>query len=197
MLREESKPFPVDKYPTVEKLCFSAIRAFKRSSLASSYRGLGTSAIQKPLEAQYQDEVYRATYEILGKQIHLSSEWSSEGSSGRVDFQVRSMKWAIECVREGDRLQQHVARFQPGGIYSRWIEDHSITQFIIIDFRTSMPPKVDCKFAQNPDILISLLIILTAIASSHLFFAVFEDDFRFCTIYNASGQKEDHFAVLA
>lgn len=157
----------MDKYPTVEKLCFSAIRAFKRSSLASSHRGLGTSAIQRPLEAQYQDEVYRATYEILGKQIHLSSEWPSEGSSGRVDFQVRSMKWAIECVREGDRLQQHVAKFQPGGIYSKWVEDHSITQFIIIDFRTSMPPTVDCELTQSPDVFdkSGLLIILNTYSS--------------------------------
>ena len=31
-----------------------------------------------------------------------------------------------------------------------YIQDGSITEFIIIDFRTSMPPKVDCKLAQRP-----------------------------------------------
>lgn len=158
----------MDKYPTVEKSNFSAIRAFKRSSLASSHRRLGTSAIQRPLEAQYQDEVYRATYEILGKQIHLSSDWSSEGSSGRVDFQVRSMKRAIECGREGDRLQQDVARFQPGGIYSRWIEGHSITRFIIIDFRTSMPPTVDCELTQSPEVFDKFGLLMVNTHSSCL-----------------------------
>ena len=57
------------------------------------------------------------------------------------------MNWAIQCVREGDRLQEHVARFQKDGIDQRWSQDGSIDEFITIDFRTSMPPKVDCKLA--------------------------------------------------
>ena len=62
------------------------------------------------------------------------------------------MNWAIECVREGDRLQEHVARFQKDGIYHRWIQDGSIAEFIIIDFRTSMPPKVNCKLCTEMDV---------------------------------------------
>lgn len=105
--------------------------------------------MQKPLEAQYQDEIYRAAYERAGQQIYLSSEWSPVGLNGRVDFRVKSMNWAIECVREGNRLQEHIARFQKGGRYHRWIQDGSTTEYIIIDFRTSMPPKIDCKLSQR------------------------------------------------
>ncbi len=105
--------------------------------------------MQKPKEAQYRDEIYRAAYEIVGHQIYLSSEWSPVGMNGCIDFRVKSMNWAIECVREGDRLQQHVARFQKGGQYHRWLQDGSITEYIIIDFRTSMPPKINCKLAQR------------------------------------------------
>lgn len=136
-----------------------AIRAFSSSSLASDGRGLGTGAMQKPLEPQYQDEFYRAAYEILGQQIYLSSEWSPVGLNGPVDFRMKSMNWAIECVREGDRLQQHVKRFQEGGKYHRWIQDGSITEYIIIDFRTSMPPKINCKFSKKPVFLVSLLLL--------------------------------------
>ena len=117
--------------------------------LASDLRGLGTGAIQKPKKAQYKDELYRAAYKIVGQRIYLSSEYSPVGLSGRVDFRVSSMNWAIECVREGDLLVQHVARFQKGGQYYKWIQDGSITKYIIIDFRTSMPSKIDCKPAQR------------------------------------------------
>lgn len=51
MLREQSPPFPLEKYSTVEKFCFSAIRTFMRSSVASSPGGLRTGAIKRPLEA--------------------------------------------------------------------------------------------------------------------------------------------------
>ena len=39
ILRKQSPSFPSLEYPTVEKFCFSAIRTFRRSSLASSPRG--------------------------------------------------------------------------------------------------------------------------------------------------------------
>lgn len=79
------------------------IRSFSRASLVSNEEMLGTCTLQRASEAQYQDEVYRASYEILGRQIY-HSEWSPAGLDGRVDFQVVSMKWSIECLRAGDRL---------------------------------------------------------------------------------------------
>lgn len=31
------------------------------------------------------------------------------------------MKWGIECVREGCKLQEHIDRFREGGRYYPWI----------------------------------------------------------------------------
>jgi hypothetical protein len=93
------------------------------------------------MEAQYQDEFYRACYVLLGN-IHLSSEWSGEEKSGRVDFLVKSQKWAIECVRDGDKLEEHISRFQGGGRYRRWIDSGGIEEYILLDFRKSQPRKI-------------------------------------------------------
>lgn len=79
-----------------------------------------------------------------------------EGSFCRVParkgfFKVPSMKWSIECLREGDRLQEHVARFERGGRYFDWITKGYINEYILVDFRTSEPPKLDCMY--SPTIL--------------------------------------------
>jgi hypothetical protein len=65
------------------------IREFKPGGLKSDGQGLGPGALPRPLEAQYQDEFYRACYTLLGN-IYLSSEWSGKEKTGRVDFLVKS-----------------------------------------------------------------------------------------------------------
>lgn len=130
----------------MQGFCIAIIRSFRRSSIVSNDAGTGAS--QKSLEGQYQNEIYRATSEILGSPSHLSSEWSPAGLSGRVDFQVRSMKWSIECLRQGDRLYKHIARFQEGGRYFEWIEKGYVNDYILIDFRNTEPPLIKCKFSR-------------------------------------------------
>jgi len=92
------------------------------------------------MEAQYQDELYRACYIALDD-IYLTSEWSGKSLGGQVDFQIKSVKWAIECVREGDRIKDHIARFQSGGRYHKWMTSGEIEEYIILDFRKSKPQK--------------------------------------------------------
>lgn len=116
------------------------IREFKSDGLKSDGQRLGPGALPRPVEAQYQDEFYRACYALLGH-IYLSSEWSGEEKSGRVDFLVKSQKWAIECVRDGDRLEEHISRFQVGGRYHGWINSGDIKEYILLDFRKSKPQK--------------------------------------------------------
>jgi hypothetical protein len=89
-----------------------------------------------PMEALYRQELFRACYYLLGN-IFLIAEWRGPGSRGIVDFYIKSTKWAIECDGDGDRLPQHVERFQRGGILP---VDH-IYIAILLDFRTSMPEK--------------------------------------------------------
>src|SRR5438876_11845424 len=83
-----------------------------------------------------QDEFYRACYVLLGN-IYLSSEWSGKEKSSRVDFLVKSQRWAIECVGDGNKLEEHISRFEVGGRYRRWIDSGEIQEYILLDFRKS------------------------------------------------------------
>jgi len=137
MLCETAPEFP-KKFPSVEALCMSAVRRFSPIALNNGEVTLASGAVPRPLEAVYQDELYRACFLLL-RNIYISSEWSGKGKNGRVDFLVRQKNWAIECVRDGSRLNEHISRFQEGGRYYQWIESGEITEYIILDFRTGMP----------------------------------------------------------
>ena len=136
----QDPPFPLLDFSSVRKLCFAAIRKFRSSALKSEERQLGPGAELRPVETQYQDEFYRACYVLL-KGIYLSSEWSGKGKDGHVDFLVKSQKWAIECVGDGDRLGGHISRFQVGGRYRGCIDSGDIKEYILLDFRMSQPKK--------------------------------------------------------
>ncbi|GAD99046.1 predicted protein [Paecilomyces variotii No. 5] len=141
MLSMEAPEFPLSEYPSVKDLCFAAIRRFSPHALRCPDRGLSIAGNPRPLEAQYQDEFYRACYSLLGNNIHLSSEWTGKQVGGRVDFLVKSVGWAIECLRDGDKIEEHISRFSEGGRYHKWIQSSEIKQYIILDFRTSIPQK--------------------------------------------------------
>ena len=117
------------------------IRRFKPSGLKPDGEEMGPGTQPRTVEAQYQDEFYRACYVLLGN-IYLSSEWSGKEKSGRVDFLVKSQKWAIECVRDGDKLEENISRFQGGGRYRRWIDSGEVEEYILLDFRKSQPRKI-------------------------------------------------------
>jgi hypothetical protein len=139
LLYTAATPFPIDQFRSIKDLCFAAIRAFSCVSLSSVERGIGPGAITRPLEAQYQDEFYRACHTALN--VHLTSEWSGNSLVGRVDFRIKDVKWVIECVRDGDKIDEHIERFQQGGRYYNWITSGEIKEYIILDFRTSTPRK--------------------------------------------------------
>ena len=138
LLTTEAPAFPVTKYPNVFALTMSAIGHFNRTALKSSVENIGTGAKFRPLEAIYQDELYRSCFSLLGH-IYLISEWSDKKKNGRIDFYVRSVKWGIECVRDGAKLQEHIGRFAKGGRYYPWIDSGQMKAFILLDFRRSIP----------------------------------------------------------
>lgn len=63
----------------------------------------------------------------------------AHSKDGRVDFLLKKVKWGIECVRERDRLDDIIQRFLPGGRHYPWIEKNEILEYILVDFRKSMP----------------------------------------------------------
>lgn len=141
LLRKDLPDFPKDRFPKIEGLCFEAIRKFSVLSLRSSGYYLGAGTVVQPVEAQYHNEFYRACYIILNHNVYLTSEWSASSTGGRADFHIPSVGWTIECVRNGDRLEEHIARFKQGGKYHGAILSGQTKQYILLDFRNSLPKK--------------------------------------------------------
>jgi hypothetical protein len=142
LLSSNVQEFPQDRFSSVRQLCFEAIRKFSPALLSSTKPALRAGAVVPPEEAQYTQELFRACYHILGQKLFLTSEWSGTSSNGRVDFYIKPVKWAIECLRDGSDLLEHIERFQPGGTYYPWIVSGEIQDYIILDFRTSKPTKI-------------------------------------------------------
>lgn len=132
-----SVPFPIERFPTVERLAEATLRKISSRQLSST-AGLGTGAIIRPVEAAYQDEFYRALHTVLGFSAKISSEWSGDGS-GRIDFRLPEVQWGIELLREGDRLGEHCQRFVGNGCYTQWIQKGWLKDWLIIDCRTWIP----------------------------------------------------------
>ena len=99
---------------------------------------MGTGAVVRPVESRYQDEFYRALYEVLGFSSHVHSEWSGDGN-GRIDFRITEVEWGFEILRDGDRLHSHCARFTNNGMYAGWIRKGWLRDWLIIDCRSSAP----------------------------------------------------------
>lgn len=127
---------------------------------------LSDSAVSRPLEARYQDEYYRASFELLGN-LYLQSEWAGTQQTGWVDFAIPSEKWIVECGRDGDKLKEHMERFQKNGKYSQWISDQKVEDFILLDFRRSIPRRQRGMFflpflSSHPPFYSSLLTLLNS-----------------------------------
>jgi len=115
------------------ELVINVIRLFSPSHL-STKRRLGPGCIQRPPEAQYQDELYRCCHAFSEGLLLTLPEFGS--AKGRVDFYVPAKHWGIELVRDGDRLASHWGRFSNGGSYTVSLP---LTDYIIVDCRTTRP----------------------------------------------------------
>jgi hypothetical protein len=64
LLSTWAPPFPLYKFLSIKELCFAIICEFKSSGLKPDRQRLGPGALPRPVEAQYQDEFYRACYAL-------------------------------------------------------------------------------------------------------------------------------------
>ncbi|KAK2792922.1 hypothetical protein FQN52_002600 [Onygenales sp. PD_12] len=165
ILAIDAPPFPTNRFPALMDLCSATVRNINPAALRTEEWGNPALGL-RPLEAIYQDEFYRSCCTLLGNQLYLSSEWSGTKQGGRVDFRVRGMPWAIEILRDGCNIEEHLARFKPGGNYYPWLENEEIQDYVVLDFRSSQPQKI-----RN---------------DGHLFQVVFNSDFTACQIYNSN-----------
>lgn len=79
-------------------------------------------------ERQLQCEFYRCAVRTLGGTSYCSPDVGKLfGSNGFLDFYVDSeRKWGVEITRNGDRLEEHCARFGPAGQYRGIAFNHKI-----------------------------------------------------------------------
>jgi len=101
---------------------------------------MSTASQPRPVEAQYQDEFYSGFTRVAGRGVSISSEWSRT-KDGRVDFYIPDKKWAIELLRDHNKVDEHISRFKEGGKYHAWLKEKMIEDWIIINCATSLPTK--------------------------------------------------------
>lgn len=110
------------------------IARFSPRSL-STPRRISDACIQRPPEAQYQDEFYRSCHRVWNGLLTNLSEFGM--AEGRVDFYIPSKQWAVEVLREGDRVKQHADRFSPEGPYGKKLP---LSDFVLLDCRNDRWP---------------------------------------------------------
>lgn len=79
------------------------------------------------------------------------------GPGGRIDFLLPDVKWGIEILREGDRLGEHCQRFEGSGSYTPWIRSGLMTDWLIIDCRTTAPK----PYGMSCSMLLCVMLSLT------------------------------------
>jgi hypothetical protein len=117
---------------TLLQFSIEAIRLFSPLNL-SSERRIGAGFIQRPPEAQYQDEFYRCCYKLSKGLTTFFPEFG--GKKGRVDFYIPSMQWGVELLRDGNALAEHCGRFSTAGKYMTTLQ---IADYIVLDFRDAI-----------------------------------------------------------
>jgi len=125
---------PNIKEKSLLEFTLAVLHHFSFRQLAA-LRRVGNS-VQTVPEAQYQDEFYRCAHLHSEGSLVMFPEFGS--AKGRVDFFVDSKKWAIEVLRNGDRIEEHLARFAPGGRYCKMLD---AVDYISLDFRMTMPKR--------------------------------------------------------
>ena len=131
------------KFTTLLDLSTKVIQAFQPSQLSVPPQRVGVSGAVLSPEAAYQDEFYRSIFSITNGCVRVSSEFSSAkgARSGRIDFFIPSAKWGIELLRNGNNIEEHASRFHAQGAYGPWLKSSDMSDYIILDFRTTRPKK--------------------------------------------------------
>ena len=128
-------------YDTLLRLAVDAIMWFQPSQLPDPPCSLTGNT--SPLEDEYQKEFYRCLFTILDGHAIPSPEFvvKTDTKGGTIDFLIARKKWGLELMRDGDRLVEHMKRFEPGGQYFDMIQSGEIEQYIVLDFTVGQPTK--------------------------------------------------------
>ena len=125
-----STPFHITN---ILEFVVAVIRKFSHR-LLSTERRIGPGFVQRPPEAQFQDEFYRCCHSYSKGSVLTFPEFGTK--TGRVDFYIATKNWGVELLRDGDRLEQHSARFSPTGKYGATL---CLSDYIVLDCRVDNP----------------------------------------------------------
>ncbi|KAB8230344.1 uncharacterized protein BDW43DRAFT_314033 [Aspergillus alliaceus] len=139
IIGQDTRPLPA-RFNQLDTLCLEVLSKFSTINLRHAVQGkkMSTAAKCRPMEAQYQDEFYRSFNLLAGRGVPICSEWSRT-SDGRVGFYIPEKKWAIELLRDHDRVNEHISRFKEGGRYFSWLKENMVEDWIIINCASSPP----------------------------------------------------------
>lgn len=116
-------------------LCLAVIRHFNPAQLSSAPRLSRT-----PRESQYGFEFYRSLYKLTNGHVLPAPEFGTAArGSGMIDFLLPANRWGVELTRDGTEVAEHYTRFEAGGRYARWIAEGQVQDWVLLDFRTTLP----------------------------------------------------------
>ncbi|CAG8582870.1 11099_t:CDS:2, partial [Racocetra fulgida] len=134
----------------------------------------GRSKDGRLFERVWQMEFYRASLQVLPDDIYPSVDVGKVfRSKGYVDFYINDNRnWAIELLRDGEKLDQHKERFQKVGIYGPILKHTK--QWAIIDVRNNKMKAPALEKREQNEI-----------------YAFFSENFEFVQLVYPNGTKED------
>lgn len=117
---------------TLQEMIARVVRAINYDSIRKT---LGrTLSNDIPLERAWQMEFFKASYRCTPSTCVTSADVGALfGSTGFIDFTVDCGDdfWGIELLREGNKLDEHIGRFAPGGPYSLL----QLSDYCLVDLR--------------------------------------------------------------
>ena len=126
-------------------LVSDVVARFNYSQLTHSLRRVGDDdKASGSQEAQYQDEFYRALHDCTKGGVQVSPDFATAANAfkaGCIDFFIAEKKWGIEITQDGRKLQEHSDRFGGHGAYGHWIETGEMSDYILLDCRSTVPLK--------------------------------------------------------
>lgn len=141
LLAKTSVPSPELRSMDLDTFWRKVVFAFSSSVLHERHSMVPTP-FKTFAEAQFQNESYRASYAVTRGYMTLSPEYSTPREllkQGRIDFFIKDKKWGIEILRDGDKMNPHIARFLQEGAYHPWVATGAIEEYVLLDFRMTKP----------------------------------------------------------
>ena len=147
---------------TVDSLLKMVLQLFNPQVLMNT---MSTSRDGRRYERIYQDEFYRCFYMLAPSKLH-PDVGSLFRTKGFLDFYFDEQMWGFELLRNGDRVQEHIERFDPLRGRYRHIP---VVDYAIVDFYDFSPKDND-----NQQALVG-----------KYYKVVFENDFKKILLYNS------------